>query len=191
MLFDRCYHQQTIQKNLKYSLLQRQFFFHKVKSIFFFQYLNLLKYAVDYLSKYDSSKKNLEDVLKRKILKLKNTRIEKNQLFKASKKIILELERKNLISDERYCSSKILSLSKSGKSKNFIFNYLIKKGIDKNKLIVSIKEFQENNENWELNSAKVFARKKKLLDSNDSYEKKLAKMARGGFSYEICKKILN
>ena len=151
----------------------------------------LLKYAVDYLSKYDSSKKNLEDVLKRKILKLKNTRIEKNQLFKASKKIILELERKNLISDERYCSSKILSLSKSGKSKNFIFNYLIKKGIDKNKLIVSIKEFQENNENWELNSAKVFARKKKLLDSNDSYEKKLAKMARGGFSYEVCKKVLN
>ena len=151
----------------------------------------LLKYAVFYLSKYDSSKKNLEDVLKRKIFKLKDIGIEKNRLFEVSKKIILEIKKKNLINDERYCSSKILSLSKSGKSKNFIFNYLIKKGIDKNKLIDSIKEFQENNENWELNSAKIFAKKKKLHDSNDSYEKKLAKMARSGFSYEICKKVLN
>ena len=31
----------------------------------------LLKYAVDYLSKYDSSKNNLVSVLKRKILRLK------------------------------------------------------------------------------------------------------------------------
>jgi len=32
--------------------------------------------------------------------------------------------------------------------------------------------------------------KKKLLEKNESYEKKLAKMARAGFSYDICKKIL-
>ncbi len=31
----------------------------------------LFKYAIDYLSKYDSSKKNLADVLKRKVFKLK------------------------------------------------------------------------------------------------------------------------
>ena len=49
---------------------------------------------------------------------------------------------------------------------------------------------QRDNENWELNSAKIFAKKKKLLEKNESYEKNLAKMARAGFSYDICKKIL-
>ncbi len=48
-----------------------------------------------------------------------------------------------------------------------------------------------DNDNWELESAKIFARKKKLLEKNESYEKKLAKMARAGFSYDICKKILS
>ena len=33
-------------------------------------------------------------------------------------------------------------------------------------------------------------RKKKLLDNDKDYEKKLSKMARAGFSYEISKEIL-
>ena len=41
----------------------------------------LLKYAVDYLSKYDSSKRNLLDVLKRKIFRLNLNKVEKNILF--------------------------------------------------------------------------------------------------------------
>ena len=49
---------------------------------------------------------------------------------------------------------------------------------------------KQDNENWELESARIFAKKKKLLEKNESYEKKLAKMARAGFSYDICKKIL-
>ena len=50
---------------------------------------------------------------------------------------------------------------------------------------------KQGNENWELESARIFAKKKKLLENNESYEKKLAKMARAGFSYDICKKILS
>ena len=50
---------------------------------------------------------------------------------------------------------------------------------------------KQDNDNWELESAKIFAKKKKLLEKNESYEKKLAKMARAGFSYDICKKILS
>ena len=105
--------------------------------------------------------------------------------------IILNLEENNLINDQRYCNSKIISLSIKGKSKNFIFNYLLKKGIDKFKIQDNLNLFEKDNNNWELNSAKIFARKKKIIESNDSYEKKLTKLARAGFSYEICKKILN
>ena len=150
----------------------------------------LLKYAVDYLSKYDSSKVNLINVLKRKILRLKTPNYEKRKLINTVESIIIKLEKNNFINDDRYSSTKILSLSNSGKSKNFIFNYLIKKGVNKSQIQNNLNLVQQDNDNWELNSAKIFAKKKKLLEKNQSYEKNLAKMARAGFSYDICKKIL-
>ncbi len=150
----------------------------------------LLKYAVDYLSKYDSSKVNLFNVLKRKILRLKTTNYEKGKLINIIESIITKLEKNKFIDDNRYSSTKILSLSNSGKSKNFIFNYLLKKGVNKTQIQNNLNLMQQDNDNWELNSAKIFAKKKKLLEKNQSYEKNLAKMARAGFSYDICKKIL-
>ena len=150
----------------------------------------LLKYAVDYLSKYDSSKNNLVSVLKRKILRLNVTNFEKKKLIDIIENIILKLEKNKFIDDDRYSSTKILSLSNSGRSKNFIFNYLIKKGVNKTQIQNNLNSMNQNNDNWELESAKIFVKKKKLLEKNDSYEKKLAKMARAGFSYDICKKIL-
>ena len=150
----------------------------------------LLKYAVDYLSKYDSSKKNLLNVIKRKIFRLQITSFEKKKLLNISENILLKLEKNNLINDKKYCLSKISLLSRSGRSKSFIFNYLIKKGMNKSEIQINLEEFEENNDDWELVSAKLFVKKKKLIESNENYEKKLAKMARAGFSYEICKKIL-
>ena len=150
----------------------------------------LLKYAIDYLSKYDSSKNNLVSVLKRKIFRLKITNFEKRKLIDIIESIIIKLEKNKFIDDDRYSSTKILSLSNSGKSKNFIFNYLIKKGVDKSQIQNNLNLVQQDNDNWELNSAKTFAKKKKLFEKNKSYEKNLSKMARAGFSYDICKKIL-
>ncbi len=150
----------------------------------------LLKYAIDYLSKYDSSKSNLVSVLKRKILRLKITNFEKRKLIEIIGSIILKLEKNKFIDDDRYSSTKILSLSNSGRSENFIFNYLMKKGVNKSQIQNNLKLMKQDNDNWELESAKIFAKKKKMLEKNESYEKKLAKMARAGFSYDICKKIL-
>jgi len=150
----------------------------------------LLKYAIDYLSKYDSSKSNLVNVLKRKILRLKITNFEKRKLINSIEEIIIILEKNKFIDDDRYSSTKIQSLSNSGKSKNFIINYLVKKGVNKLEIQNNLNLMKQDNDNWELESAKIFAKKKKLLKKNESYEKKLAKMARAGFSYDICKKIL-
>ena len=150
----------------------------------------LLKYSVDYLSKFDSSKKNLKDILKRKIFKLKNNSSEKKILLNSIERIIDKLEKNNFINDNRYLLSKINYLSQSGKSIKYISNYLLKKGIDKQDIENGINKFNNDNLNWEIDSAQLFAKKKKLLDSDEVYEKKLAKMARAGFSYEICKKIL-
>ena len=57
----------------------------------------LLKYAVDYLSKYDSSKVNLVNVLKRKILRLKTPNYEKRKLINIVESIIIKLEKNNFI----------------------------------------------------------------------------------------------
>ena len=145
----------------------------------------LLKYAVDYLSKYDSSKNNLVSVLKRKILRLNVTNFEKKKLIDIIESIILKLEKNKFIDDDRYSSTKILSLSNSGKSANFIFNYLIKKGVNKSQIQNNLNLMKQDNENWELESARIFAKKKKLLERNESYEKKLAKLARAGFSLSL------
>ncbi len=151
----------------------------------------LLKYSVDYLSKYDSSKKNLINVLKRKILRLNVSGNDKASLINLIDVIVSKLEENNLINDNRYTSSKISNLSHSGKSKIYITNYLIKKGINKKIIQTNFDNFQDDNFDWELKSAKLFAKKKRLFDSNIKYEKKMAKMARAGFSYDICKKILD
>ena len=66
-----------------------------------------------------------------------------------------------------------------------------KKGVNKSQIQNNLNLMKQDNENWELESARIFAKKKKLLEKNESYEKKLAKMARAGFSYDICKKILS
>ncbi len=150
----------------------------------------LLKYAIDYLSKYDSSKNNLLNILKSKIFRLEINGIEKNKLLNTLNNIIIKLEKNKFIDDNRYSLSKITSLSRAGKSKKYIFSYLLKKGVLKFDIQNCLNEFEKNDDNWELNSAKLFAKKKKFYDSKDSYEKKLAKMARAGFNYEISKKIL-
>ena len=150
----------------------------------------LLKYAIDYLSKYNSSKNNLVSVLKRKIFRLEITNFEKRKLIDMIDSVIIKLEKNKFIDDDRYSSTKILSLSNSGKSKNFIFNYLIKKGVNKSQIQNNLNIMHQDNDNWELNSAKIFAKKKKMFEKNKSYEKNLSKMARAGFSYDICKKIL-
>ena len=118
------------------------------------------------------------------------TGFKKKELIDLIENIIHKLENNNLINDNRYSASKISSFTRLGKSKIYIFNYLIKKGINKKDIENNFKLFEKNDNDWELNSAKLFAMKKKLLNSDIDYEKRLAKMARAGFNYDICKKVL-
>ena len=152
----------------------------------------LKKYAIQYLSKYDSTKKNLERILKNKIRRINYTKKnEKPILYKTIFKIIEELESKQILNDERYTDKKIIYFSSQGKSKKFIKNYLLQKGIEKNLMNNILKDFELNNPDWELNSAKIFVRKKILgLNVEKNKEKNLAKMSRAGFNYEISKKML-
>ena len=150
----------------------------------------LLKYAVYYLSKYSSSKKNLEFILKKKIRRLSDEKKIRFQLYNEIQIIIEKLENLNLINDQVFVESKIQSLQYQAKSKNYIKQYLLQKGINKQLIEEQISLFYENNKNLEKENALKFAKKRNLLDNNQDYQKKLSKMARAGFSYEIAKQIL-
>ena len=150
----------------------------------------LLKYAIYYLSKYSSSKKNLEFILKKKIRRLSDEKKIRFQLYNEIQIIIEKLEKLNLINDQVFVESKIQSLQYQAKSKNYIKQYLLQKGIDKQLIEEKISLFYENNKNLEKENALKFAKKRNLLDNDQDYQKKLSKMARAGFSYDIAKEIL-
>ena len=150
----------------------------------------LLKYSIYYLSKYSSSKKNLEFILKKKIRRLSEEKKIRFQLYNEIQFIIEKLEKLNLINDQVFVESKIQSLQHQVKSKNYIKQYLLQKGIDKQLIEDQISLFYENNKNLEKENAFKFAKKRNLLGSDQDYQKKLSKMARAGFSYDIAKEIL-
>ena len=150
----------------------------------------LLKYAIYYLSKYSSSKKNLEFILKKKIRRLSEEKKIRFQLYNEIQFIIEKLEKLNLINDKVFVESKIQSLQYQVKSKNYIKQYLLQKGIDKQLIEDQISLFYDNNKNLEKENALKFAKKRNLLGSDQDYQKKLSKMARAGFSYDIAKEIL-
>tara|TARA_B100000579_G_scaffold28398_1_gene19949 strand:+ start:126 stop:599 length:474 start_codon:yes stop_codon:yes gene_type:complete len=150
----------------------------------------LLKYAIYYLSKYSSSKKNLEFILKKKIRRLSDEKQIRFHLYNEIQIIIEKLEKLNLINDHVFVESKIQSLQYQAKSKNFIKQYLLRKGINKKLIEEQISLFYKNNKNLEKENALKFAKKRNLLESNQDYQKKLSKMARAGFSYDIAKEIL-
>ena len=150
----------------------------------------LLKYAIYYLSKYSSSKKNLQYILKKKIRRISDEKKIRFHLYKEIKIIIDKLEQLNLINDTIYAESKIHTLLNQVKSKNYIKQYLIRKGVRSEVADEQISLFYEKNQNLEKENALKFAKKRNLINDKKDYEKKLAKMARAGFSYEISKEIL-
>ena len=151
----------------------------------------LKKYAFSYLSKYSTSKKNLDRILHNKVRRMNLNKKDKYALYSSIASILTDLENNKLIDDKNFAQSKIHSLSLQGKSKISIISYLMQKGIEKNMVEKTFKNFELKNPNWESESAKIFARKKRLgVKHSNNLEKDLAKMARAGFNYKIIKEIL-
>ena len=150
---------------------------------------NLKKYALNYLNRYASSKKNLVKILSRKLIKSDCY----NQDNKINiKNIILELERDGILNDENFANSVAFSGARIGKSKRLIKYNLLKKGISNYDINNALNKLENEIPDYETQSAINFARKKKLGKFGNSKDKNkdLAKMLRAGFDYEIIKKIL-
>ena len=100
---------------------------------------------------------------------------ERFNLYSQIDYVLNELERNKLINDQNYTYNKIRLFASQAKSKRFIQNYLSQKGIEKQVIQEKLKDFENNNYDWEKKSAFAFAKKKKLLETKEKFEKKLGK----------------
>ena len=151
---------------------------------------DIKKYALNYLNRYASSKKNLKFILLRKIKKLN---VKERDYEAYIKDILRELEDKNIISDENLANSIAYNYARNGKSIKLIKYHLMKKGINSKDINSALEKLEDEIPDFEYEAAMNFAKKKKLgkFGKSNNKEKDLSKMARAGFNYDLIKKILN
>lgn len=153
--------------------------------------------AMFYLERFESSKANLRDVLRRRILKYKST-TEKDfdaaQAFDWVEEIITDFVRLDYLNDERFAEMKINDYLSAGKPERYIKIKLKQKGIDENTTdkILQQKEFSP------FEMALHFAKKKKIGAFCENSEKRkenrqkdLGKLVRAGFDYDTALQVID
>ena len=140
--------------------------------------------ALYYLERFAASSKQLELVLKRKIMKRCKARGESAEpYYENIAPLIARYQSSGLLDDARYTQGKVASLRRKGSSARMINAKLAQKGIAR-ELIHKTLEVDETDE---LEAARNLVRRKKLKTKDD---KSLAILARAGFSYAVCKQAL-
>ena len=154
-------------------------------------------FAFSYVEKYAPSKQQLKTYLLKKYLKLSISSVKKNDINDLINLVIEDLEKSRFISDKFYSESKAKNLIQRGNSINKIRNYLISKGIKDNYIKETISKIKEKNEDQDFFSAIKTCKKKRIgpfrEEDNRSlfYKKDISILARNGFNFETCKKVLD
>ena len=158
---------------------------------------NLKDLAYSYLEKYNPSKQQLKVyLLKKYLLKIKGTK-SKKEVTSIIDEIILNLEKNKLINDEMYSDSKARMFLRRGYSLNKINQSLRNKGIDDKYVKQSIEKIKENQIEPDFVSALKLCKRRRigpLRPENNRelfYKKDMGILARGGFSFELSKRVLD
>lgn len=167
---------------------------------------NLKEYALNYLARYNNTEAGLVKLLKQKVnrwIKIIQNDEEQNyqqvlqEAYHHIEQIVKNLKQKGIINDETFVTSKIPTLIRAGCSLKQIQNRLLQKGVKQSLIQSSLKEYQ--NDNFELLSALVYVRKRKIGPfRSKSIHKKMNLeereqmiLARRGFSFTILKQVLS
>ena len=158
---------------------------------------NLRDLAYSYLEKYSPSKQQLKVYLLKKYLtKIKGTK-SKREVSSIIDKIIFNLEKNKILNDEMYSDSKARMFLRRGYSLNKINQSLRNKGIDKEYIKQSIEKIKENEIEPDFVSALKLCKRRRigpLRPANNRelfYKKDMGILARGGFSFELSKRVLD
>ena len=158
---------------------------------------NLRDLAYSYLEKYSPSKQQLKVFLLKKYLtKIKGTK-SKKEVTTIIDEIILHLEKNRILNDELYSDSKARMFLRRGYSLNKINQSLRNKGIDSKYIKQSINKIKEDEIEPDFVSALKLCKRRRIgpLRPNANrelfYKKDMGILARGGFSFELSKRILD
>ncbi len=153
--------------------------------------------AYSYLEKYSPSKQQLKVYLLKKYLtKIKGTK-SKKEVSLIIDEVIANLEKKRIINDELYSDSKARIFLKRGYSLNKINQSLRHKGIDSKYIKQSIDKIKEDQIEPDFVSALKLCKRRRIgplrPGSNRElfYKKDMGILARGGFSFDLSKRVLN
>tara|TARA_B100000214_G_C23727960_1_gene517439 strand:+ start:6 stop:566 length:561 start_codon:yes stop_codon:yes gene_type:complete len=158
---------------------------------------NLKDLAYSYLEKYNPSKQQLKIYLLKKYLtKIKGTK-SKKEVSSIIDKIVHNLENNQLINDEMYSDSKARMFLKRGYSLNKINQSLRNKGIEDKFIKKSIDKIKEEKIEPDFVSALKLCKRRRIgavrpqANRELYYKKDMGILARGGFSFELSKRVLD
>ena len=158
---------------------------------------NLRDLAYSYLEKYSPSKQQLKvHLLKKYLTKIKGTK-SKKEVTEIIDEIILNLEKNKILDDELYSDSKARMFLRRGYSLNKINQSLRNKGIESQYIKQSIDKIKEDNLEPDFVSALKLCKRRRIgplrPDANRElfYKKDMGILARGGFSYDLSKRVLD
>ena len=158
---------------------------------------NLRDLAYSYLEKYNPSKQQLKVyLLKKYLLKIKGTK-SKKEVTSIIDEIISNLEKNKLLNDEMYSDSKARMFLRRGYSLNKINQSLKSKGIEDKYVKLSIEKIKDDQIEPDFVSALKLCKRRRigpLRPENNRelfYKKDMGILARGGFSFELSKRVLD
>ena len=158
---------------------------------------NLRDLAYSYLEKYSPSKQQLKVYLLKKYLtKIKGSK-SKKEVTAIIDEIVLHLEKNKILNDEMYSDSKARMYLRRGYSLNKINQTLRNKGVDNKFITQSINKIKEDKIEPDFVSAVKLCRRRRIgplrPDANREifYKKDMGILARGGFSFELSKRVLD
>ncbi len=153
--------------------------------------------AYSYLEKYSPSKQQLKVYLLKKYLtKIKGTN-SKKEVSSIIDEIILGLEKNRVLNDQLFSDSKARMFLKRGYSINKINQSLRNKGIDNRFIKETIDKIKENEIEPDFVSALKLCKRRRIgplrPQSNRElfFKKDMGILARGGFSFDMSKRVLN
>tara|TARA_X000001036_G_scaffold439816_1_gene492478 strand:+ start:1553 stop:2113 length:561 start_codon:yes stop_codon:yes gene_type:complete len=158
---------------------------------------NLKDLAYSYLEKYSPSKQQLKVYLLKKYLtKIKGSK-SKKEVTSIIDEIILNLEKNRVLNDEMYSDSKARMFLRKGYSLNKINQSLRSKGIEDKYVKQSIDKIKQDEIEPDFVSALKLCKRRRIgplrPEKNRElfYKKDMGILARGGFSFELSKRVLD
>ena len=158
---------------------------------------NLRDLAYSYLERYSPSKQQLKvHLLKKYLTKIKGTK-SKKEVSNIIDEIISGLEKNKILNDELYSDSKARMFLRRGYSLNKINQSLRNKGVENKYIKQSIDKIKEDEIEPDFVSALKLCKRRRIgplrpgANRELFYKKDMGILARGGFSFELSKRVLD